>query len=130
MLKRWTPSVCACSTASLVFAGAYWLSNKLTSLRDDVDSRLHSRAAAALTTVTVQDGRVVTEEKGLLLVMTSGLAPDALSQVALADVKSRKPFNVSMMPPGLINGLNKDELLDLVAYALSSGNPRDAAFAK
>ncbi len=38
MLKRWTPSVCACSTASLVFAGAYWLSNKLTSLRDDVGS--------------------------------------------------------------------------------------------
>jgi hypothetical protein len=42
MLKRWTPSVCACSAASTVFAGAYWLSNKLTSLRDDVGSGVFS----------------------------------------------------------------------------------------
>ncbi|MGB8167436.1 MAG: c-type cytochrome [Chthoniobacteraceae bacterium] len=75
-------------------------------------------------------GRVVTEENGVLLVMTSALAPDFLTQVALADVKARKPFNVSMMPPALINGLNQDELLDLVAYALSGGNRADRAFAK
>lgn len=75
-------------------------------------------------------GRVVTEENGVLLVMTSALAPEFLTQVPLADVKSRTPFNVSMMPPGLINALNQDELLDLIAYSLSGGNPKEAAFAK
>jgi hypothetical protein len=35
-----------------------------------------------------------------------------------------------MMPPGLIDSLNKDELLDLIAYLQSGGNPRDAAFAR
>jgi len=43
-------------------------------------------------------------------------------------VKSRKPFNVSMMPPGLINALNPDELQDLLAYILSGGNAADAMF--
>ena len=75
-------------------------------------------------------GRVLSEENGVLHVMTSPLAPDLKAAVTLADVKSRKPFNVSMMPPGLINGLNADELLDLIAYALSGGNSTDAAFSK
>ena len=75
-------------------------------------------------------GRVVVEENGKLFVMTSALAPDVLATVAAADIKSRKPFNISMMPPGLINALNKDELLDLLAYILSAGNPKDKAFAE
>ena len=75
-------------------------------------------------------GRVVAEENGRLLVMTSPLAPDLQMPVELADIKSRKPFNVSMMPPGLINTLNADELLDLVAYAMSGGRREDKAFAR
>jgi hypothetical protein len=42
MLKRWTPSLCACLAASMVFAVTYWLSNKLTSLRGDVGSGVFS----------------------------------------------------------------------------------------
>jgi hypothetical protein len=34
-----------------------------------------------------------------------------------------------MMPPGLINALNPDELKDLLAYILSGGNPADPMFA-
>jgi putative heme-binding domain-containing protein len=73
-------------------------------------------------------GRVIVEENGKLFVMTSALAPDVQTPVNAADIKSRKPFNVSMMPAGLINGLNKDELLDLLAYILSGGNPKDKRF--
>ena len=75
-------------------------------------------------------GRVVVEENGKLFVMTSPLAPDQQTAVNAGDVKARQPFNVSMMPPGLINSLNKDELLDLLAYVLSGGNSKDQAFAK
>jgi len=75
-------------------------------------------------------GRVTVEENGKLFVMTSALAPDALTTLDSANVKRRSPFNVSMMPAGLINGLNKDELLDLIAYIQATGNPADKAFQK
>ncbi len=75
-------------------------------------------------------GRAVVEENGKLFIMTSALAPDAQTTLNVADVKTRKAFNVSMMPPGLINPLNAGELLDLTAYLLSGGNPEDKAFAK
>ncbi|MES2922791.1 MAG: c-type cytochrome [Verrucomicrobiota bacterium] len=73
-------------------------------------------------------GRVVVEENGKLFVMTSALVPDALTTVDSANVKKRQPFNISMMPPGLLSPLNKDELLDLLAYILSGGNPKDPKF--
>ena len=73
-------------------------------------------------------GRVVVEENNKLFVMTSALAPDALTTVDSANVKARQPFNISMMPPGLLSPLNKDELLDLLAYILSGGNPQDTRF--
>jgi putative heme-binding domain-containing protein len=75
-------------------------------------------------------GRVLVEENGKLFVMTSAFAPDDLTPVDAAEVKARKVYPVSMMPPGLINPLNREELLDLFAYLLSGGNPDDKVFAK
>ncbi|MDR3405478.1 MAG: c-type cytochrome [Chthoniobacter sp.] len=75
-------------------------------------------------------GRVVVEDKDKLSVMTSALAPEVLTPVKTSDVKSRKPYPVSMMPVGLVNALNRDELLDLLAYIQSGGNPNDKAFAR
>ncbi|MGV3533154.1 MAG: c-type cytochrome, partial [Chthoniobacteraceae bacterium] len=75
-------------------------------------------------------GRVVVEENEKLFVMTNPLSPDDQMAVDASDVKSRKEYPVSMMPPGLINPLNKEELLDLLAYIQSAGNPKDPAFAK
>ncbi len=75
-------------------------------------------------------GRVTGEEAGKLMVMASALAPNDLTGVPLANVKSRKPWTISMMPPGLINSLNPEELKDLIAYLLSAGNEKDKAFAK
>jgi putative heme-binding domain-containing protein len=74
-------------------------------------------------------GRVIVQENGKLFVMTSALAPDNLTPVEESTIKSRAPYPVSMMPPGLINALNKDELLDLLAYIQTAGNPKDKAFA-
>ena len=73
-------------------------------------------------------GRVVVEENNTLFVMTSAFAPNALTPVADADIKDRQPHTLSMMPPGLLNTLNPDELLDLYAYILSGGNPKDPRF--
>jgi putative heme-binding domain-containing protein len=75
-------------------------------------------------------GRVLGEENGKYLVMTSPLTPNDLTMVEKATVKDRKEWKVSMMPPGLINSLNEDELKDLIAYLQSGGNPQDKAFQK
>jgi putative heme-binding domain-containing protein len=75
-------------------------------------------------------GRVVGEEKGELLVMSNPFMPDEKNRVKLTAIKSRQPYNLSMMPPGLINTLNPEELQDLVAYILSAGNAEDPMFGK
>jgi len=74
-------------------------------------------------------GRVVAEDANRYSVMTNPFAPDELVRPEISKVKSRKPYPVSMMPPGLINALNPEELKDLVAYLLSGGNPADPMFA-
>ena len=83
--------------------------------------------------ITLKDGslvigRVIGEEDGKYLVMTNPFAPDATAKVTVKDVVSRKDYAISPMPPGLINMLNPDELLDLVAYLFSGGNPKDKVF--
>ncbi len=75
-------------------------------------------------------GRVVGEENGELLVMTNPFMPEEKTKVKASAVKSRKAYPLSMMPPGLINSLNPEELRDLVAYILSGGSADDARFRK
>jgi len=73
-------------------------------------------------------GRVIVEENDKVFVMTNPFAPNDHIAINSSDIKSRKTYPVSMMPPGMINALNPDELLDLIAYILSAGNPKDKAF--
>ena len=79
------------------------------------------------TEFTMKDGSTVighmAEEKvGMLHLMTNPFLADSNVQIKAADVKSRKPHEVSHMPPSLINGLNSDELSDLGAYIFSAGD--------
>ncbi len=74
-------------------------------------------------------GRVYAEV-GKLVVTADPRNPDDSTTVALDQVKGRKPYPVSLMPAGMINGLNGDELLDLIAYLQSGGNPQHKAFTK
>jgi putative heme-binding domain-containing protein len=67
-------------------------------------------------------GRIAKEDGGMLHLMTNPFSADSNVQIKAADVKSRKPHEVSHMPPSLINGLNPDELSDLIAYIFSAGD--------
>jgi putative heme-binding domain-containing protein len=75
-------------------------------------------------------GRIISEEGGRVNLMTNPFAPALLTTVEAKDIRSRKDHQVSMMPPGLINTLNEEELKDLLAYLLSGGNPNDKMFAR
>ncbi len=67
-------------------------------------------------------------ENGRLVVTADPRNPEESSSVPLDQVKDRKPYPVSLMPAGLINALNAGELLNLLAYLQSGGDPKHAAF--
>jgi hypothetical protein len=46
------------------------------------------------------------------------------------DVKRMEPSKVSPMPEGLLGLMTEHEVLDLVAYTLSGGDPKHEAFRK
>ncbi len=48
--------------------------------------------------------------------------------INLSDIDEQNVSPVSMMPKGLLNALNEDEVLDLFAYVLSRGDPHAAVF--
>jgi putative heme-binding domain-containing protein len=56
--------------------------------------------------------------------------PNQRVSIDRKEVKSIEQSKVSPMPPMLLSMLNKDEILDLVAYILSGGDKSHAMFAK
>ena len=87
------------------------------------------------TVLTKQDGTqiigsIVNLNNANVTVNTDPSDPWQRIDVNRATVKSIEPSKVSLMPPGLLNLLTKDEVLDLVAYVLSGGDAKNAMFAK
>jgi putative heme-binding domain-containing protein len=81
----------------------------------------------------LKDGKQVSGRIGNLkgevyLVSTNMFEPGNFTSVPAASVKSITPSPISMMPPGLLYTLKKDDVLDLLAYLLSKGNPEDPMF--
>ncbi len=75
-------------------------------------------------------GRLVSAEGGKLKIVENPLDPEKVTEIPAADVKSKTRFPLSAMPPALLNSMNESEVLDLLAYLMSGGNPQDPAFAK
>jgi putative heme-binding domain-containing protein len=73
-------------------------------------------------------GRIANLSGGTYRVSTNMLDSQALTGVNAREVKLTKPSPVSMMPENLINAMNQDEVLDLLAYLLSGGNPEHDMF--
>ena len=63
---------------------------------------------------------------------TLTIRPNPLSSEVVklkkADVARQRPARLSLMPEGLIDTLNEQEILDLIAYVRSGGNKDDKAF--
>jgi putative heme-binding domain-containing protein len=77
--------------------------------------------------ISTVDGRVVTGRivnlfGDALMVSPDMLDPNRMIRVKRDEVEEMKPSPVSMMPEGLLNTLDRDEVLDLVAYLLSRGD--------
>ena len=67
-------------------------------------------------------GRIVNLHGDTLHVNTDMLDPNKMVNVNRDNIEQMKPSKMSMMPAGLLDTLNEDEVLDLMAYLLSRGD--------
>ncbi len=67
-------------------------------------------------------GRIISEQSGKIQIITDPNKLDQITTVDEKDIESREVSKTSFMPVGLLNTLNKEEILDLVAYLLSGGD--------
>ena len=68
-------------------------------------------------------GKVVDEDDLRIRIMTDMTRPRDLTVVQRSELAVRKVSETSLMPAKLLDRLNEDEVLDLLAYLLSRGNP-------
>ncbi len=96
-------------------------------------SKVISDQYAAVTIFTldgkVVTGRIVNLAGDSLRVSENMLDPGNHTSVDRKQIDEIVPSKLSMMPQGLLNTLNKEEVLDLMAYLLSRGDRSNAMFA-
>ena len=72
-------------------------------------------------------GIILAEDKDTVTIQTGPTAAQ-VQKLAKSAVKSRRSSTLSLMPAGLVNTLDKEQILDLLAYLLAEGNAKHAAF--
>jgi putative heme-binding domain-containing protein len=73
-------------------------------------------------------GRIVNLHGDVLHVNTDMLNPNGIVNVKRPDIDRMQPSKLSMMPNGLLDTLQEDEALDLMAFLLSRGDRKHAMF--
>ena len=73
-------------------------------------------------------GRIIYKNDSEIAVAQNPFQLGEVTKAAMEKVEKIEPSQVSMMPPGTISSMNKEELTDLIAYLLSGGNRKHAAF--
>jgi len=67
-------------------------------------------------------GRIASEDDDKLDVATNPFDLSNVTEVKIDDLKSRRVSPTSLMPPGMINSMNRSEVMDLLAYLMSGGD--------
>ena len=75
-------------------------------------------------------GVVVNMNGDRVTINTDMFNPNQRVSVQRAEVASIEPSKVSPMPPGLLNLMREDEVMDLLAYILSGGDVGHTMFKK
>lgn len=85
--------------------------------------------------ITLKDGstlwgRLIYKNEKEIAVAQNALNFSEVIKKPVTEIAKIAPSQRSMMLPGMINGMNKEELKDLIAYLVSSGNPKHEVFQK
>lgn len=75
-------------------------------------------------------GRLIQRNEKEVAVASNPFDLNQLTKAPADKVESVEFSQVSIMPPGMIAGMNKDELMDLMAYLLSGGDAKHKVFSK
>ncbi len=76
----------------------------------------------------IVSGRIANLSGSGVNVVEDMFDPGRMTNVRRADIESMEPSTVSMMPEGLLNSLQPDEISDLLAYLLSRGDAEHALY--
>ena len=71
---------------------------------------------------------IVLSEDAEQVTVQSGPSAALIQKLKKSSIKSRSPQEGSAMPGGLLNLLNKEQVLDLLAYVIAEGNAEHPAF--
>ncbi len=63
-----------------------------------------------------------------MTINTNMLDPSAQVNVNRTKIEETRPSPISMMPEGLLSTLDRDEVVDLIAYLLSRGDRESKMF--
>ena len=75
-------------------------------------------------------GRIAQETGDKVVVMTNPFDAAATATVKKSEIKSRELSKISIMPPGLLSTCTENEILDLIAFLESMGDPKHPDFSK
>jgi putative heme-binding domain-containing protein len=73
-------------------------------------------------------GRIISRDNESIRIATDMLKPAFSTTVPIGEIAVESKLPVSTMPGGLLNSLNADEVLDLLAYLYSGANPDHPVF--
>lgn len=89
------------------------------------------RASSVLTDAgKTVNGRIVAENEEQISVLTDPEDSTKVVDIRKSAIEEILPSQVSIMPADLLKPLNRDEVLDLLAYLLSRGDERNPMFKK
>ncbi|MEZ6109717.1 MAG: c-type cytochrome [Pirellulaceae bacterium] len=74
-------------------------------------------------------GRIVNLNGDNIMIITNMLDPSSQTQLKRGQIELMRPSPLSMMPEGLLDRFTKEEILDLIAYLRSGGDPNAPEFA-
>lgn len=73
-------------------------------------------------------GRIVEENETEVVINQNPYDPQQTQTIVKDDIASQAISPVSIMPPGLFNRLNEDEVADLIAYLMAGGDENHELF--
>jgi putative heme-binding domain-containing protein len=107
--------------------GAYDLLESIVDPGKEISDQYGS-SVFTTTDGTQLNGRIMNMRNNEYWVNTDMMKPSTVTKVQAELITSIEPSPVSMMPPGLINTMNKEDILDLLAYLISGGDRKHELF--
>jgi putative heme-binding domain-containing protein len=100
--------------------GAYDLLESIVDPGKEISDQYGS-SVFTLSDGTQLNGRIMNMRNNEYWVNTDMMKPSTVTIVKAENLTSIEPSSISMMPPGLINTMDKEDILDLMAYLIAGG---------